>query len=540
MKAKFWKAAATTAVSLALALPTTASANATPAHDVTSPIERSRVDSVPTPTIRWKGCGDNLECATVQLPLDYDKPNAQQISIGLTRIPARNPEARIGSLFLNPGGPGASGTEFPQRATQWLGDDVQDRFDLIGMDPRGINQSTNTECFPNMKILQRRLAALAIGFPMTAAETDEYLAATRAIGKACSTKGKKMASSVSTAQVARDMDVIRRALGDEQLSFLGFSYGSFLGQTYANMFPDKVRAVAIDGVLDPLAWVGTPQSEIPVSVRLQAAVGSDRAFTELLERCEANPEACPLADPKKDAAAVFARLAEAPMLLDVPEIGQVPLTYQELITTFLYALYDPMGGEEVVYFLADLKAMIEEEQVGSVRPETAGSAQISFQKLERRAKENKEAYMNAYEIPLAVMCSDSHNPYSSQAWRDLEPAVVEATPVFGKHWLWGSAGCAGESWRVKDEDAYTGPFNRATANPLLVVGNLWDPSTAYEGAVAAAEVLPNSALITSHNWGHTAYGNSQCATDAVDRYLIDGVVPDGELVCTDAPQPFER
>lgn len=124
MKAKFWKAAATTAVSLALALPTAASADATPAHDVTSPIERSRVDSVPTPTIRWKGCGDNLECATVQLPLDYDKPNAQQISIGLTRIPARNPEARIGSLFLNPGGPGASGTEFPQRATQWLGDDV--------------------------------------------------------------------------------------------------------------------------------------------------------------------------------------------------------------------------------------------------------------------------------------------------------------------------------------------------------------------------------------------------------------------------------
>ena len=194
----------------------------------------------------------------MKLPRDYDKPKGAKTELALLRYRSPDQTKRIGTLFVNPGGPGGWATDLAYYASEFLSSDILERFDIVGVDPRGVGYSDNVRCFadpgkqaPVMNTLYGR------GFPTTKAETAAYLKAAKAQGKACATAGKPLSVSMSTAAVARDMDVLRRAVGDQKLSYLGFSYGSYLGQVYANLFPDRVRALALDGVVDPWAWRGT-------------------------------------------------------------------------------------------------------------------------------------------------------------------------------------------------------------------------------------------------------------------------------------------
>lgn len=503
------------------------------AADRTSPRERARVDAVPTPVLRWQPC-EQGECARVRLPLDYDRPHGETVEVALSRLPARNPARRIGSLFLNPGGPGASATAFLQRAKEWLGDEVLDRFDLIGMDPRGTNDSTNSRCFRSVERLDRVTGTL-LGtlFPVTSAEEARFTRAAATLSRACSRHGRKLATAMSTAQVARDMDVVRRAVGDDKLSFLGFSYGTYLGQTYANMFPDRVRAIAIDGVVDPRAWVGDRRSaSTPVSVRMDSASASSAALDELLRRCAASRK-CPLASPKSDFAKVAKKLRAEPVVLDDPE-GPLTITYQVFITTVLYALYSEEGAESVPELTATLR-QLQQPNVSLSLNRSLGGA---YQRAAARATERASTYFNQVEQVPIVLCSDSRNPRSLATWARLADAEDARAPWFGRHWLWGSVYCAGEAWTAYDEDAYTGSFDAVTANPILVIGNHHDPATNYAAAEAVAGLIPRSRLLSSNNWGHTAYGVSACATRHVDRYLIRGSLPPAGTVCTDGKQPF--
>lgn len=527
-------AAATVAASLtALGLPTPAGA----ATSTTSPLERARVDAVPTPTLNWQAC-DLGECATVKLPLDYDQPTGPTIDVALTRIPARDQSRRIGSLFLNPGGPGASGTAFPARAQAWLGDEVLDRFDLIGMDPRGTNLSTNTQCFGSTNKLDQVTGRLnGTIFPVTDAEEAQFIKDAGKLAKSCSSHGKQLASSVSTAEVARDMDVVRRAVGDEKLTYLGFSYGTYLGQVYANMFPDRVRAVAVDGVIDPTEWVGTPATaSTPISVRMDSASGASKALAELLRRCAENPDACPVPDPEGTFASVAASLRKAPITLEDPEYGPFQLRYQDFITTTLYALYDEAAGEQIPFMAADIASV----QANPTMPlAKRQSVAVSYRKFaQAAAKANAKGYHNELEQVPAVMCSDSRNPASAATWESLAESEDARAPYFGRQWLWGSVFCAGNTWKAHDEDAYTGSFSNVTSAPLLFVGNHHDPATNYDAAVSASKLSPGARLLSSNNWGHTAYGVSACATEKVDAYLVDGVLPAKGTTCTDGRQPF--
>lgn len=517
-------------------LPATTAVAASPS-DTTSALERARVDAIPTPTLRWKPC-DLGECATVRLPLDYDDPRGAKIDVAVTRIPARKPAERIGSLFLNPGGPGASGTEFPLRAQSWLGPDVLDRFDLIGMDPRGTNASTRSACFGSTNRLHRVTGRLmGMGFPVTAAEERQFTKDARALATSCSGHGKQLASAMSTAQVARDMDVLRRAVGDERLTFLGFSYGTHLGQVYANLFPDRIRAVAIDGVVDPRAWVGSrATASVPISVRMGSAAASSAVLNEVLRRCADNPEACPVPDPE----GTFARAADAlrarPLVVEDPDLGPWELTYQGFVTVVLYSLYSEQGAAEVPFLAAMVDEMTRSTGVGPAR---RAQLAVAYRKGVERGTRSVRAYDNTVEQVPIVMCSDGRNPARASAWAALAEREDARAPYFGRHWLWGSVFCAGQHWRAIDEDAYTGPFNKVTVVPILVVGNAHDPATAYAAARDVAALIPRSRLLSSTNWGHTAYGVSACATAHVDRYLVDGVLPLEGTTCTDGAQPFE-
>ena len=194
----------------------------------------------PVPALHWTDCGDGFQCATARVPLDYDHPRGPTISLALIRLPAGDPSRKLGSLILGAGGPGESGVDLLRRVGRSLGsEEVRARFDLVGFDPRGIIRSTSLRCFDTLGEAQAAMAPFP--FPVTAQEERVWVRSDRTIARACAQRGGPILDHMSTANVARDLDLLRQALGDRRLSFFGISYGSYLGATYANLFPGKVR-----------------------------------------------------------------------------------------------------------------------------------------------------------------------------------------------------------------------------------------------------------------------------------------------------------
>ena len=529
--------------------------------------EIREVDAVPTPTPRWFDCspifGPGNECTTVQLPQDYDRRQGPTTGVAVLRHPATDQSRKIGTLFVNPGGPGGSGVQIAAVASFFLGPEVVERFDIVGFDPRGTNFSDNVRCWQDVGEQAADLDGFRVPFPVTDEEEAAYVASSRAFGHACSTTGQPLSSVMSTGLVARDMDVLRRMVGDPQLTYLGFSYGSFLGNVYANMFPGRVRALAIDGVLDPLAWTGTRETaDVPQTDRLRSGEGSARAFEEILRRCEvAGPEFCRLAglgDPQEIWAEVRARLLEAPLPIPDPFTGEdtFELTYQLLVLIMLGDMYAPIAPQLVDADLSMLYALLQEPgEPGSDLAATQEEARLALHDKVRAAQaqaadaaatqaQQRAAlgfafpYDNPPEAFQSVLCADGRNPADAALWPDHADRADDRAPDFGRLWSWASAPCASRTWWVRDEDAYRGPFTTRTANPVLVVGNLWDPATNYDGAVTVASLLPNSRLLSSDSWGHTAYGTSECVTAAVDTYLLTGRFPPVGTRCVGDAQPF--
>ncbi|WP_320067731.1 alpha/beta hydrolase [Micromonospora sp. RTGN7] len=536
---------AATAVAPAGAAPTTASWGRLSTSDRTDPAEARRVDRVPTPKLDWYACYGHAECATVQLPRDYDQPTGATTEVALLRVKARDQQRRIGSLFVNPGGPGGSGTDIALAASYFLGDDLLDRFDIVGVDPRGVAASENVKCFPSVKEQTKAYAGLNVAFPRTKAEEKAYVAASKAVGKGCSTTGKPLTGAMSTAEVARDMDVLRRAVGDKKLTYAGFSYGSALGQYYANMFPDRVRALVIDGVLDPNAWVGQGKARNQLQeTRLRSADGAYAALREILVRCDrAGKVACPLAagDPLASFELVTKRLRKKPVVIDDPDTGETfTVGYADFVGAALNALYSPYGSEDIVAITVEMLVLTDPAAAtparrAEARTTIAARAAAARQQIRRGYD---FPYNNGLETFLTVDCTDAYHPKDAGAWPALAAKEDKRAPYFGRAWAWGTAPCARNTWTVRDEDAYTGPFNKRTSAPVLVVGNYWDPATNYRGAVSSAALLPNSRLLSSDSWGHTAYGTSACATGAIDAYLIKGTLPAKGTVCVGDAQPF--
>lgn len=544
--------ALTAAVVMSASLMLAAPAQAKAAPDRTSAIEAKRVDRVPTPKLRWYACGTGLECTTVKLPLDYDKPKGAKTEVALLRVKARDRKRRIGSLFVNPGGPGGSSVEIAAAASQLFGNNILDRFDVVGMDPRGTNFSQQVKCFSSARTQTPVLTKLAVAFPVTAAQEKVYVAGSKQLGKACSTKGRPLSASMSTAEVARDMDVIRRAVGDKKLTYLGFSYGTYLGQVYANMFPDRVRALAIDGVLDPIGWAGTTATRnVPVTDRIRSGDGAAKALREILVRCDrAGGQRCVFAagDPVANFELIANRLKVRPISEVDPFTGETfTFGYADLIGFTLGALYSPEGSVEIAAILNELLTLTEppatrSDQRAATR---AGVKRVQAAVAARQAKEKRSGpgrfgfpYDNSLETFTSVLCTDSVNPANASSWPAAADRADARAKHFGRLWIWASAPCASRTWTAKDEDAYRGPFTRRTSAPVLVVGNYWDPATNYQGAVKAAALLPNSRLLSSTNWGHIAFGTSDCATRSIENYLLSIKLPAKGKVCIGDSQPF--
>jgi pimeloyl-ACP methyl ester carboxylesterase len=517
---------------LAATLVTVPSAGAT-----TTPVA-SGTGSAAVPGLDWGSCaaeGEGLEafqCASAVVPLDFDKPKGRQITLALARLPASDPSRRIGSLFLNPGGPGGSGVDFLFGAGPFLySDEVRARFDLIGFDPRGIMRSTPLRCYDTF---DEALADLApFPFPVTRKEERVWIRTDRAVARACAERGGPILDHMSTANVARDMDLLRRAVGDAKLTYAGVSYGSYLGNTYANLFPGKVRALVVDGVLDPVAWStgrGDQARTLPFSTRLRSAKGAYATLQEFLRLCDVGGPNCAFSagDPKRRFDRLARRLLREPVEFVDPESGETILvTYAELIGATLGVLYDP----SVWPLWAEILQQLDELS----SPATA-AADLKALRARLGAGFQQEDYPNFVEGFPGVACSETHNPADVGAWSRAARAQDRQFPYFGRPWTWLSSIC--QPWPGWDDDHFDGPWNHTTANPVLVVGNRFDPATPYHGAVTVDRLLPRSRLLTLAGWGHTSLFVSSCVDAWVSRYLLTTRVPPRGTVCQPDVVPF--
>lgn len=489
--------------------------------------------------VRWFPChasaGFGFECTKVQVPLDYDRSSGPKISLSLVRLPASDPASRIGSIFINPGGPGGSGVDFVLGAGPFLfSDEVRARFDLVGFDPRGIIRSTPLLCF---RSFDEALGFFPpFNFPVGPDEEALVAAIDVALNQACQRRGGAIVDHMSTADVARDLDVLREAVGDDQLTYVGYSYGSFLGVTYANLFPDQVRAVVVDGILDPIAWTtgrGDEAATLPFSTRLRSDAGAMATLNEFFRLCDEAGPGCAFAG---DAAGRYAALAERlrtePIEIVDPGTGEtVAFTYEDLIGNTLGALYSSSSWPSFGELLAGIEA--------AAGPTVLGEALHEVQERTGLAPRRNRpvVYPNFVEGFPGVICADSVNPAGHAAWSLAGAEADEQFGYFGRLWTWASSTCA--VWEGFDEDRYLGPFDHQTANPVLVVGNLFDPATRYEGAVTVHDLFPNSSLLTVAGWGHTSLFLSTCADEAVDRYLLDGTTPLPGTTCAQDVGPFD-
>ncbi|NED95696.1 alpha/beta hydrolase [Phytoactinopolyspora alkaliphila] len=477
----------------------------TPAPDATEGVPAELAEFY-TQTLQWEDCGDQYQCSSLTVPLNYEEPEGDTIDVALLRVPAASGEAG-GSLVVNPGGPGASGMEYARNAHVVATEEVLEQFDIVGFDPRGVGASTPIDCVDDAE-LDEYLSGQA------SAETDEQLAELEAtaeeFAQACDARSGDMLAHIGTADVARDMDVLRSALGDEKLNYLGKSYGTFIGAAYADLFPERAGRLVLDGAIDPALEAD--------EVALGQARGFERALEAFLEWCLDND--CPLGESQEEARAALTDLLAEIDDEPLPSGDESrPLTTSLAFYGIILPLYSP-ANEGYPVLSAALELAVED-----------GDGSVLLQLADFYLARNPDgAYDgNQNEAIVAVNCVDRPAREIGEDTASVED-FEEASPVFGRFMAWAGLTCA--AWPAASEFE-PAQITGAGADPILVVGTTGDPATPYEWAEALAERLESGVLLTYDAFVHTAYlSGSDCVDDAVDSYLIGGTVPEEGLVCT--------
>ncbi|MGW8972113.1 alpha/beta hydrolase [Streptomyces platensis] len=450
--------------------------------------------------LSWHPCGvAGFECATMKAPLDYSKPSADtDLKLAVARKKATGPGSKIGSLQVNPGGPGGSAIEYLQQyAPQPAA--VRARYDMVAMDPRGVGRSAPVECLTDKQMDRYTQTDVT---PDSPAEVNELTSAYRSFAKGCASRAGQLLRHVSTIEAARDMDVLRAVLGDKKITFVGASYGTFLGATNAGLYPSRVGRMVLDGAMNPEIDSRT--------VNLNQTAGFDTAFRAFAADCIKH-EDCPLGtksvdDAGRQLSALFKKLDAHPVAT-----GEERKLTESLATTgVVAAMYDQRAWPVLREYLA-------QTQAGNGR----GLLTLSDSYYER---DPNGTYANQMYANPAVNCLDLAPAFHSPAQvRAALPSFRKASPVFGENFAWAALNCA--YWPVKP----TGTTQRIEAKgaaPILVVGTTRDPATPYIWAKALAAQLSSATLLTYEGDGHTAYGRgSTCIDKTINNYLLHGTVP---------------
>jgi pimeloyl-ACP methyl ester carboxylesterase len=454
-----------------------------------------------TQKLAWHTCGGaGFQCARMRVPLDYAHPDpADDLRLAVARKKATDTKHRLGSLLVNPGGPGGSAIDYLQYAAYGFPEKVTSRYDMAAVDPRGVARSAPVRCLSDKGM--DAYSAVDVT-PDDTAEVNKLVAADTSFAAACRKSSGALLGHVSTIDSARDMDVLRALLGDRRLGYVGKSYGTLLGATYAGLFPSRVGRLVLDGAVDPS--MNALQGD-----RAQAG-GFQTAFEAFAKDCVTR-SGCPLgrgsvADAGRRLATLFKKLDAHPL----PTGGSRRLTEALGTTGVLSAMYDQ-----------DEWPTLRTALTKAANGDGAGLLRLSDEYYER---DTKGHYSNLMAANAAVNCLDLPPALSGPAAvRAALPSFTKTSPLFGANLAWSSLTCA--YWPVHA----TGEPRRiaaAGAAPILVVGTTRDPATPYAWARSLAAQLSSGVLLTYNGDGHTAYARgSACIDGAVDRYLLTGRTP---------------
>jgi pimeloyl-ACP methyl ester carboxylesterase len=485
-----------------------------PAHGTSSPAASGAVPASPAPTtiagydaqkLAWRPCAHGFQCARLWVPFDYQRPAWHHFSLPVIRLPASDPAQRIGSLVINPGGPGGSGISYALQARSVVSAAVRARFDVVGFDPRGVGASKPAiHCLTGPQ-LDTYFATS--DNPVTKAQLDTVIAQAKIFARGCEQRSGALLPYIGTRDAARDIDVLRAALGDAKLTYLGKSYGTYLGAWYAQLFPSHVRALVLDGAVSP--------DESGFGMNVVQAQGFEVALRSFTADCVRRP-VCPLGHTTVSAGiarlqGLLNRAARTPLVSQIP--GQ-PASAPLLLNGVASALYTKTFWQ---YLRAGLTGAF------------AGNGTLLVELGDLLVERGRSGrYTNLVDTLTAVNCLDRPWPRALSAWRAAAAAAAKVAPQFGAPLMWGNLPCA--YWPLRAQAPVR--LRAVGAPPILVVGTTRDPATPYRWAQALATDLKSGVLLGWNGDGHTAYlMGSTCVDTAVDQYLIHLVTPHSGTVC---------
>jgi pimeloyl-ACP methyl ester carboxylesterase len=447
--------------------------------------------------VYWQSCNQDFQCATLAVPIDYKKLSTGTFEIALLKYEARTSK-KLGSLIVNPGGPGGSGVDYAYAAEYIFSPAILDRYDIVGFDPRGVSRSAPIRCLSDKELDANNNSDSK---PDNDTEFQQILEDTKKYVEKCKDKNKYL-SSYSTANVARDLDILREALGDKQLNYMGKSYGTYLGTLYAQFFPEKVGRVVLDGAVDP--------SISNFRQTLTQAVGFDQAFLSFAADCNKRKN-CTL--PKDKGAEItemqklFSQAANNPF--PTKKKSGRTLTESMMVLGTASAMYDSQTG------WPQLRRAIAEAQKGY------GD---TFLKLadEYTGRQSDGSYPNnEFDSSAVIDCLDFNEPRSVQRIRSDGKVFTNEAPLFGPYLAYGGVTC---KFFNQGTEVIIEPMT--TANPVIVIGTTGDPATPYEWSQGLSKLLTNSRLISLTAEGHTGQGQGNaCIDDQIDDFYLTGKVP---------------
>ncbi len=454
--------------------------------------------------LNWKTCRTDLKCATIKVPLDWKNPSAGSINLSINYL-ASTGSADLGWILENPGGPGGSGLDFVAGGGEQVGSAaLRKRYNVVGFDPRGVEKSTPIKCL-SAKDTDEFLYGTTPGAPGSATEMAAQRKAMKKYIDACVKNSGKIFGHVGTVDAARDMDVIRALLGQSKLNYLGYSYGTFLGTTYAALYPQRVGRFVLDGAIDP-----TVSDEDQSANQLK---GFDLALRNYLKDClTTNKKTCPFTGDVDSAIAqittFFKKLETRPL---PTTLAGRKLTISGGITGLIMTLYSETYWQ---YTSSAFKNAY------------AGDGTTFLQLADFYNDRNSDGTYasNMLEANMAVSCLDSRSKPTTTAMKAQNARLMKMSPFFGRYWQNGALGC--EQWPypiAKPPVSYAAKGS----GPIVVIGTTGDPATPYwQAQNLATKILSDGHLVTFNGEGHTAYGRSnECVVSAVDNFLIKGVVP---------------
>jgi pimeloyl-ACP methyl ester carboxylesterase len=449
--------------------------------------------------ITFTPCGPN-QCGKFSVPMDYSKPNGRKISLAVLKIPAAIPSQRVGALLVNPGGPGASGVDFVRDNAQYIfSQDVLNHFDIIGWDPRGVGQSTNVQCSSSLDKL--------FDVDYTPDDDTEIKAlddANKWIGQQCKKDDAQLLPHLDSIDSAKDMDSIRVGLGEKQINYLGFSYGTVLGQMYATMYPKNFRTMVIDGVVD----IGMD----PTKLAVEQTVGFESSLDSFFEYCKEN--GCQFAgsqDPKTAFEALTAQVDQTPIASHAhPDFMLGPA---QLDIGSSYFLYSGQTGWKAL-----------DSALASTKAGNPDAMLTGFSQYVGRADDG--TYDGSYASYLAIGCADGKIG-SQKEMLNLARDTKEKAPIYGVSGILLGLPCA--TWPNVD-NAKSYKVDAKGSAPIVVIGSTGDPATPASWARSAAKELKTGIYIERRGEGHTAYGQGDsCIDDLVNNYFVDKDIPNSKV-----------